>query len=100
MQCIHFSHPCWIGSKRASFYVNHDNSINISITLKNLVDGTGHHYWESITDVFFVKKVAYSLYKEGKEIQDAVDMDTELSVYPGEWRYKIYFAYTTNGTGL
>lgn len=43
-------------------------------------------------------KVAYSFYKEGIEIQDAVDIDTELSVYLGEWRYKISFAYTTNGT--
>ena len=89
-----------------SFYVNHNNSINISITLKNLIDGTGHHYWKPITDVSFVSfevydpsgKVAYSFYKEGAEIQDTVDIDTELAVYPGEWRYNINFAYTTNGT--
>ena len=37
------------------------------------------------------------MYKEGTEIQDAVDIDTELAVYPGEWLYKISFAYTTNG---
>ena len=88
-----------------SFYVNHDNSINISITLKNLIDGTGHHYWKPITDISFVSfevydpsgKVAYSFYKEGAEIQDAVDIDTELAVYPGEWRYIISFAYATNG---
>ncbi len=98
--------PIVTGGEGTSFYVNHDNSINISITLKNLIDGTGHHYWEPITDVSFVSfevydptgKVAYSLYKEGTEIQDAVDIDTELAVYPGEWRYKISFAYTTNGT--
>ena len=36
--------------------------------------------------------------KEGKEIEDDVDIDTELAVYPGEWRYVISFAYTTNGT--
>ena len=89
-----------------SFYVNHDNSINISITLKNLIDGTGHHYWKPITDISFVSfevydpsgKVAYSFYKEGTGIEDAVGIDTELAVYPGEWRYKISFAYTTNGT--
>lgn len=88
-----------------SFYVNHDNRINISITLKNLIDGTGHHYWKPITDISFVSfevydpsgKAAYSFYKEGTEIEDAVDIDTELAVYPGEWRYKIAFAYTTNG---
>ena len=88
------------------FYVNHDNNINISITLKNLIDGTGHHYWKPITDTSFVSfevydpsgKVAYSFYKEGAEIQDTVDIDTELAVYPGEWRYNINFAYTTNGT--
>ena len=33
----------------------------------------------------------------GTGIGDAVDIDTELAVYPGEWRYKISFAYTTNG---
>ncbi len=89
-----------------SFYVNHDNSINISITLKNLIDGTGHQYWKPVTDISFVSfevydpsgKVAYSFYKEGAEIQDTVDIDTELAVYPGEWQYKINFAYTTNGT--
>ena len=89
-----------------SFYVNHDNSINISITLKNLIDGTGHQYWKPVTDISFVSfevydpsgKVAYSFYKEGAEIQDTVDTDTELAVYPGEWQYKINFAYTTNGT--
>ncbi len=98
--------PIVTGGGGTSFYVNHDNSISISITLKNLIDGTGHHYWEPITDVSFVSfevydptgKVAYSLYKEGTEIQDTVDIDTELAVYPGEWRYKISFAYTTNGT--
>ena len=75
-----------------SFYVNHDNSINISITLKNLIDGTGHQYWKPVTDISFVSfevydpsgKVAYSFYKEGAEIQDTVDIDTELAVYPGE----------------
>ncbi len=36
--------------------------------------------------------------KEGTEIQDVVDIDTELAAYPGEWRYKINFAYTINGT--
>ncbi len=89
-----------------SFYVNHDNSINISITLKNLIDGTGHQYWKPVTDISFVSfevydpsgKVAYSFYKEGAEIQDTVNIDTELAVYPGEWQYKINFAYTTNGT--
>ena len=89
-----------------SFYVNHDNSINISITLKNLIDGTGHQYWKPVTDISFVSfevydpsgKVAYSFYKEGAEIQDTVDIDTELAVYPGECQYKINFAYTTNGT--
>ena len=89
-----------------SFYVNHDNRINISITLKNLIDGTGNHYWKPITDISFVSfevydpsgKVAYSFYKEGTGIEDAVGIDTELAVYPGEWRYKISFAYTTNGT--
>lgn len=98
--------PIVTGGRGTSFYVNHDNSINISITLKNLIDGTGHHYWEPIADVSFVSfevydpsgKAAYSFYKEGTEIEDAVDIETELAVYPGEWRYKINFAYTTNGT--
>lgn len=97
--------PIVIGGRGTSFYVNHDNSIDISITLKNLIDGTGHHYWDPITDVSFVSfevydpsgKVAYSFYKEGTDIENAVDIDTELDVYPGEWRYKISFAYTTNG---
>ena len=98
--------PIVTGGEGTRFYVNHDNSIGISITLKYLIDGAGHHYWEPITDVSFVRfevydpagKVAYSLYKEGTEIQDSVEIDTELTVYPGEWRYKISFAYTTNGT--
>lgn len=88
-----------------SFYVNHENSIHISITLKNLIDGSGHNFWKPLTDVSFVSfevyepsgKVAYSFYKEGKEIENDVDIDTEIDVYPGEWRYKISFAYTTNG---
>lgn len=98
--------PIVTGGRGTGFYVNHDNSINISITLKNLIDGSGHHYWKPITDVSFVSfevydpagKVAYSFHKEGAEIQDAVDIDTELAVYPGEWRYKIAFAYVTNGS--
>lgn len=98
--------PTVIGGRGTSFYVNHDNSIDISITLKNLIDGTGHHFWKPIADVSFVSlevydpsgKVAYSFYEEGEEIQNAVAIDTELAVYPGEWRYKINFAYTTNGT--
>lgn len=97
--------PIVMGGRGTSFYVNHDNSINISITLKNLIDGTGNHYWEPVTDVSFVcfevydpsGKVAYSFYREGTDIESAVDIDTELDVYPGEWRYNISFAYTTNG---
>ena len=94
------------GSVRGtSFYVNHDNSIDISITLKNLIDGSGHHYWAPITDESFVffevydpsGNVVYSFYKEGKEIENEVDINTEIDVYPGEWQYKISFAYTTNG---
>lgn len=90
--------PIVMSGGGTSFYVNHDNSINISITLKNLIDGTGLHYWKPITDVSFVSfevydpsgKVAYSFCKEGTGIEDAVDIDTELTVYPGEWRYKIF----------
>ncbi|MDE6714242.1 MAG: M56 family metallopeptidase [Lachnospiraceae bacterium] len=97
--------PIVMGGRGTSFYVNHENSIDISITLKNLIDGTGHHYWEPITDVSFVSfeiydpsgKVAYSFYREGTDIENAVDIDTELDVYPGEWQYNISFAYTTNG---
>lgn len=98
--------PTVTGGGGTSFYVNHDNTLDISIILKNLIDGTGHHFWEPVTNVSFVSfevydpsgKAAYSFYKEGAEIQDAVDIDTELAVYPGEWRYKINFAYTTNGS--
>lgn len=84
-----------------SFYVNHNNSIDISITLKNLIDGTGR-LWTPDSFIFFEVydpsgKVAYSFYEEGKEIQNDVDIDTEIDVYPGEWQYKISFAYTTNG---
>lgn len=94
--------PTVTGGGGVSFYVNHDNTIDISITLKNLIDGTGH-IWTPDSFVSFEVydpsgKVAYSFYKEGADIQDAVDIDTELAVYPGEWRYKINFAYTTNGT--
>ena len=94
------------GSVRGtSFYVNHDNSINISITLKNLIDGSGHNYWSPFTDESFVffevydpsGNVAYSFYKEEKEIENEVNINTEIDVYPGEWQYKISFAYTTNG---
>lgn len=93
--------PTVTGGGGTSFFVNHDNSIDISITLKNLIDGTGR-IWTPDSFVSFEVydpsgKVAYSFYKEGKEIQNAVDIDTELAVYPGEWRYKISFAYTTNG---
>ncbi len=90
------------GSVRGtSFYVNHNNSIDISITLKNLIDGTGR-LWTPDSFIFFEVydpsgKVAYSFYEEGKEIQNDVDIDTEIDVYPGEWQYKISFAYTTNG---
>lgn len=94
--------PTVIGGGGTPFYVNHDNIIDISVTLKNLIDGTGR-LWTPDSFVSFEVydpsgEVAYSFYKEGKEIQNAVDIDTELAVYPGEWRYKINFAYTTNGT--
>ncbi|MCM1268353.1 MAG: M56 family metallopeptidase [Bacteroidales bacterium] len=87
------------------FYVNHDNRIDLSITLENLIDGSKRHFWRPVTDVSFVRfevfdpsgDVAYSFYKEGKDIENAVDIDTTLDVYPGEWRYRISFAYTTNG---
>ncbi|MCM1263477.1 MAG: M56 family metallopeptidase [Butyrivibrio sp.] len=87
------------------FYVNHDNSIDISITLENLIDGSGRHFWRPITDVSFISfevfnpsgDVAYSFYREGKDIENAVDINTTLDVYPGQWRYRISFAYTTNG---
>ena len=95
--------PMVTGGGGTSFYVNHDNSIDISIVLENLIDGTGSHRWIPDSFVSFEiydpkGKIAYSFYKEGAEIQNAVDIDTELAVYPGEWRYKISFAYTTNGT--
>ena len=95
--------PTVTSGRGTSFYVNHDNRIDISITLKNLIDGTGRDRWTPDSFVSFEiydpsGKVAYSFYKEGIEIQNAVDIDTELAVYPGEWRYKISFAYTTNGT--
>ncbi len=97
--------PIVIGGEGTKFYVNHDNRIDLSITLKNLVDGTGHHYWAPLTDVSFVSfevydpegKVAYSFYKEKEDIENEVDIDTELAVYPGEWQYKISFAYVTDG---
>ncbi|MDE5696773.1 MAG: M56 family metallopeptidase, partial [Lachnospiraceae bacterium] len=97
--------PTVTGGGGTRFYVNHDNRINVSITLKNLIDGTGRDRWMPDSFVSFEVydpsgKVAYSFYKEGTEIQDAVDIDTELAVYPGEWRYRISFAYTTNGTDL
>lgn len=93
--------PTVTGGGGTGFYVNHDNMINITVTLKNLIDGTGR-IWTPDSFVSFEVydpsgKVAYSLHKEGKEIEDDVDIDTELTVYPGEWRYKINFAYTTNG---
>ena len=83
-------------------YFRKRSIIDISITLKNLIDGTGR-IWTPDSFVSFeiydpTGKVAYSLNKEGKEIEDDVDIDTELAVYPGEWRYVISFAYTTNGT--
>lgn len=94
--------PTVIGGRGTSFYVNHDNSIDISITLKNLIDGTARDSWTPDSFVSFEVydpsgKVAYSFYKKGADIENAVDIDTELNVYPGEWRYKISFAYTTNG---
>lgn len=82
--------------------MNHDNIIDISVTLKNLMDGTGRLWMPDSFVSFEVYdpsgKAAYSFYKEGAEIENTVDIDTELAVYPGEWRYKINFAYTTNGT--
>ena len=93
--------PTVIGGGGTKFYVNHENSLDISITLKNLIDGTGRRWTPDSFVSFEVYdpsgKVAYSFYKEGAEIENAVDIDTELAVYPGEWRYRITFAYTTNG---
>ena len=90
------------GGKRTSFYVNHENHLDISMTLKNLIDGTGRDRWTPDSFVRFEVydpsgNVAYSFYKKGTEIQDPVDIHTELAVYPGEWQYRISFAYTTNG---
>ena len=94
--------PTVTGGNGTYFYVNHDNIVDISITLKNLIDGTGRVWTPDSFIIFEVYdpsgKVAYSFYEEGKEIENTVDIDTELAVYPGEWRYKIAFAYTTNGT--
>lgn len=83
------------------FYVNHDNNIDISITLRNLIDGTGR-IWTPDSFVSFeiydpAGNVAYSFYREGTDIQNAVDIDASLAVYPGEWRYIISFTYTTDG---
>lgn len=94
--------PMVVGGRKTSFYVNHDNSIDISITLKNLIDGTGRDSWTPDSFVSFdiydpSGKTAYSFYKEGADIENEFDIDTELHVYPGEWQYKISFAYTTNG---
>ena len=94
--------PTVTGGSGTKFYVNHDNTIDVTINLKNLIDGTGR-IWTPDSFVSFEVydpsgKVAYSFYKEGIEIQNAVDIDTELAVYPGEWRYKINYSYTTNGT--
>ncbi|MDE5866695.1 MAG: hypothetical protein K2H31_08875, partial [Lachnospiraceae bacterium] len=93
--------PTVTGGGGVEFYVNHDNSIEISVILKNLIDGTGR-MWTPDSFVSFEVydpsgKVAYSFYKEGKDIENAVDIDTEIDVYPGKWRYRISFAYTTNG---
>lgn len=95
--------PTVTGGGGIDFYVNHDNSIDISITLKNLIDGTGRDRWTPDSFVSFevydpTGKAAYSFYKEGTEIENTIDIDKELAIYPGEWRYKISFAYTTNGT--
>lgn len=94
--------PTATGGWGTSFYVNHDNSIDISITLKNLIDGTDRDRWTPDSFVSFdvydpSGKAAYSFYEKGADIENEVDIDTELDVYPGEWRYKISFAYTTNG---
>ena len=94
--------PTATGGWGTSFYVNHDNSIDISITLKNLIDGTDRDRWTPDSFVSFEVydpsgKAAYSFYEKGTDIENEVDIDTELDVYPGEWRYKISFAYTTNG---
>ena len=64
--------PTVIGGRGTSFYVNHDNRIDISITLKNLIDGTGR-MWTPDSFVSFEVydpsgKVAYSFYKEGSDI--------------------------------
>ena len=94
--------PTVTGGGGIEFYVNHDNSIEISVILKNLIDGTGR-MWTPDSFVSFEVydpsgKIAYSFYKEGKDIENAVDIDTEIDVYPGKWRYRISFAYTTNGS--
>lgn len=94
--------PTATGGWGTSFYVNHDNSIDISITLRNLIDGTDRDRWTPDSFVSFdvydpSGKAAYSFYEKGADIENEVDIDTELDVYPGEWRYKISFAYTTNG---
>ena len=65
--------PTVIDGRGTRFYVNHDNSIDISITLKNLIDGTGRDSWMPDSFVSFEVydpsgKVAYSFYKEGTDI--------------------------------
>lgn len=45
--------PTVTGGRGTSFYVNHDNSIDISITLKNLIDGTGRDRWTPESFVSF-----------------------------------------------
>lgn len=90
---IHYTKP--------GFYVHYNNTLDITINLKNLIDGTG----KTFVPDSFIKfeifdpsgEVAYSFYKEGKEIQDLTEITAEIPLYPGEWKYDINFAYTTDG---
>lgn len=93
--------PTVTTNSKKQFYVHHDNTLDIKISLNNLIAGTDNIFApDSFVsfDIFNPSgKRVYSFYKGGKEIQDSTEITAEIPLYAGEWEYSVSFAYITDG---
>ena len=65
--------PCVSNNTSKSFFVYENNTLDIEIRLKNLIDGTGRDPWTPDSFVQFEiidpkGKTAYTFYRKGGEI--------------------------------
>lgn len=91
-----------------SSYVHHDNIMDIEISTNNLFQYSKANESCVRNRASFIKfeifdssgNNAFSFVRNGKEIEEAIDLPSPLTLYPGEWKYQVIFAYATNGLNL